>query len=1158
MLAAYYSSAKALNRALIESGTATVKTLPVSIDDILKWAVHSDLLAMPEEIRQRAERLLILKMRYLCAQIGLELLNSEEAQLVELIQSCEQLEITGKDSYFFLLYQIGRSIVLREDQMRLLQQTPGGSIALQAASGMGKSDIIIPLLLTWSRGGTDAKRWIIIGPDPLHETTHQRLNELVPKTGFLRVDEFSFQRKFPKGVRQASVLTELFNPKAPFNTHMPVIGKQTSFQSLLLHYFESLLKLRDPSNAYNRNGFNSKSLNIEMVLEHIHSHTRLIYDEVHIGMNPHKWVNYDYGEVAPVDPKRWKIGLNALKILSKSGFDFHLPEATFSTDYYYTHLLGPLIDDIISSSEALFIGAPDLQELRYILRYNNKRPTVDDVERANVFLNSLYEEDGILVLRLRSYLHVYLPQCLQSKYLSKYGPSPHSKYAVHYNGNNNPTKAQFASADVKLLLTALMTLKEGLTLQQMQELIQILKSILSLQKSSSEPPHEAYSRFPVPIESIDETSPTVLHQFHRELKYDTEVILAYLELSLFPNATEATQRLTANAQDITVALLPDNISLGATLNNHLFYPVTMKTVFDAKTDSEIVADLLNPSICQVTTTPRENWISAILPSDIIAVGDPCDILTGKSNEEVASIILKNRPDLQGVVVFHSTTKEPCICYRDGTVGLYNKSIHKNLNLLVYFDGPHCTGSDFKLPHRGRMVIFIDKDLPWTLYIQTGKRLRKLAEKGQTFVAHLTVECAEHIRRQTERSPNELQGNLPLQLMQMTMINEGETHEVGLYPALMNSITAFLRREMLRKFFAHSQNNIFDATHSEKIEMIDHYIDLLHETTPHDADYRPGKIELPISLADKIQMKVQESVEKYPELTVIVSKELQQICDRAHTFLSYQYDDAGIASIYSGIEIESQTQTHNQEFECLSNSEKKITTSKPIGIDDIKGCYDGGGDLPERIPFDDGPYLWKLKNALSHFHIPFDEDLYITDNALNSFQPAGNNIWGVHTHYDTDLQTERKVDAALRLTKAIPAFLEWTAEESPTVWILLSTQDVDKFYGSNKSRDSRYFKRHSYILRDSEGRVLTECGDRNRDSNNDNKVQRILAQLAIYNTDDFISKALRPHLYRWLTEVDPKSVESFYVRLRDRRFRSSPIVYRSTAIYEVFTQAFKTR
>lgn len=1156
ILADYYESKEALNRALIESGTASVKTLPISIDDILKWVILSDSAVIPNEIKQRARGLLILKMCYLCAELGLELLSSDASELVELMQSCERLKITGKDSYFFLLYQIGRGVVLRDDQMKLLHNQMQGSIALQAASGMGKSDIIIPLLLTWNHGKVKDKRRIIIVPDALHETMHQRLNELVPKTGFLRVDDFFFQRKFPKGVRQTNVLNELFNPKVNPNTLMPVIGKQSSFQSLLLHYFESLLKLRDPNNSYNRNGFNSKSMIVENVLSHIHYHTELIYDEVHIGMNPHKWVNYDYGEVASVDPARWKIGLDALKILAQIGFNFHLSEATFNIGYYYTHFLGPLIDDIISKSSTLFIGSFDLVELRYILRFNKSKPTVDDVERSNAFLNPLYEEDQIMILRLRSYLHVYLPQCLQSKYLSAYGPSPHSKYAVHYNGNNTPTNAQFASADVKLLLTALMTIKEGLSPQQMQELIQILKSILTLQKSSSEPPHPAYSRFSTPVESIDEASPTVLHQFHRELKYDVDVILAYLELSLFPKATEATQRLTANAQDITVALLPKNICLGATLNNNLFYPVVMKTVFDAKTDSEIVADLLNPAICQVATTPRENWISAILAEDIIAVADPCDILIGKSNEEIARIILENRADLQGVVVFHSITKEPCICYRDGTVGLYNKSIHKNLNLLVYFDGPHCTGSDFRLPLRGRMVIFVDKDLPWTLYVQTCKRLRKLGENKQTFVAHLTVECADRIRHQTELSPQELQGNSPLQLMQMTMINEGETQEIGLYPALMNSITAFLRREMLRKFFEISQNTSHYSVLSEKIEMIDRYIDLLSETTPPDAHYAPGKITLPISLADKIEMKVYEYMEKYPELTLMVSKELQQICERARAILSFQYDDASTASIYSGVEIESQTQTHNQEFECLSHNEKNITTSRAVGIADIEDCDDGRGDFSERIQFDDSIYIWKLKNALDHFHIPFDDDLYITDNALNSFKPTGNNIWGVHNYQDPPMQTERKVDAALSTTKAIPAFLEWNVEGSHTLWILLSTQDVDNFYGNNKSQNSRYFRNYNYILRDNTGRVLTECGESSHNSNNDAKVQRILAQLAIYNTDDFIHKALQPYLFQWLTEVDPKSVERFYVRLRDRRFRSSPVVYRSTAIYEVFTQALR--
>lgn len=1164
-LADIYESPDALYQALRVCGTTSIKVAPITIEEIQKWISLTTDTAVPDSLKQRIRNLMILKMRQLTAQKALSLLTDipgNEEQLIEFMRSCKQLQISHNNSDILLQYQLGRGLVLRKDQMHLLANATEGTIACQAASGMGKSDVIIPLLLTQQQRKGNGKRWIMIGPDSLHETTLQRLNQLLPKTGFTEVGEFRFSRNLEE---PEYALKSLYNPERM----TPTIGKLTSFQSLLLHFFQTLL-----SDIYEGEWRDNMITVIETVdvLRHLHNETRLLNDEVHEIMDPLKSLHYAHGEDAPVAPDRWKMGLTALNKLVDINFDFHLPEATFSNEVYYAHLIDPIIDEYIAKQSSIFVDIIDPLTLRHWLKFHKNKYSVNDVENFNEFQSALTEKDRIQLYRLRTYLHVYIPHCLQAKYLSKYGPVPHSEFPAAYNGNGNPTNARFANADVELLLTALMTLKGGLIEAQMLALIKTLKSIRAVSKTNEAAPSSStstqtvsplshtvcgdiYNLFEDPIETIDETSPHILQKYHERLKHNPKLVLTYLELNLFPTATEGMERLSANAQDVAIALFPESTNLAATLNNSLFYPVGMQVEFDPQTDSDIVAELTNPNVCQVVVSPRENWADTIAANNILVLADPCDILKGNSNENIAEIILKKRDDLHGVIIFDSETKEPCIVYRDGSKGLYNKSIHKNLKLHAYLDGPHCTGSDFSFPTDCRMVILVDKDLTWTHYAQTAKRLRKLGENKQTFIAAITTECAQQIALFEKTNPENYESTPQLQLMQLTFINEGTKLETGLYPSLMNMITAFFRRQFLREFIDVPTEDIDVDFIEDKILGLGVKKELMRETQDPEDAYRAGKIELPISLAQMVENRVQEYTEKFPTLAAGITKELEWICERARKILSSQYFDASSASLHAGVEIETQSQTQNHDFGFLSPDERSLSASDPIKIRDIN-LSDLLHKLTYNSPKDENkvnyPIVWNLSRALKPFHPKFDEDLYITDNALNSLAPKRKNIWGIHTNKDAPKVAERKIDAALKLTKTVAGFLEVVTQKDETVWILLSIPDIENFYGTNKIDKHNHIQR--YVLRDCQGKIRTESGE-GRPSDPE-KVSRIVSQIAIYNTNDFIQKSLRPHLKRWLLESDPEAIERFYVRLRSQRFNRSPIVYESTEIFHIFRKTIR--
>lgn len=1192
----FHSDLEEMYREVIRYGTGIGEQHALSPQEILKWIIHTPNESIPADLRMAVRNLLIFRIRYQSTQKALALLNDSvqsnekhrplttlEIQFVEFIESCRQFAIPSNQEDVLLYYQAGRRLVLKPEQLNLVRKrhiTPW--LAIQAASGGGKTDVIAPLLITLQQALKE-KQWVILGPDPLHETTYRRLQNLLSITTYHDLRTFSFRRRIASEKEGSVCLRTLFNKSLGLDEQTPVKGRKSDFQSLLLHYFEVLLELasNDAQSGIN-DAYATKLESIERALRNLRNNTKLLCDEGHEFFNPFVNLNYEYGEPELLDPSRWMLGIRLFSLLDKYDYDFQLPEASFDIEDYNQNVVGKLIDGLVKVRDKLFVEPCDPVALKEWLKYNSC-PTLRDVDRSDRFLSNLSERDKDQALAIRAYLYTYLPQCLQAKSLSDYGLGKTGEFAIRYHGKENPSNGHFELPDITIALTSLMLLKQGLSQHQMGTLVKKLKSLVQAVRKQQEQDRRSFPSssssssfsstdiqlptiystiheyFHPNLERIDETSEQTILSFHTELAMDPEIILTYLELCLFPSLSEGTQRLTANSHDVATVMFNETVTLSATVNNYLYYPVNMKVDFDPKTDSDIISHLLNPRVCQVHTTPREEWLSTITDHNTLALADPCDTLKGVSSESIARVILEIREDLQGVALFDTVTKEPVIIYRDGNKSIYASSIHRNLKLFVYFDGPHCTGSDFPLPPNCAMVLLADKDITWTMFAQTAKRTRNLGEKGQTIAVHLTLECEAAIRKLNPQLQDDNAPNPPnqLELVHLTVVNEGATLESGLYPALTQMITANFRRELVTKLLELPTSL---AGLTKKRGLVQNHIALLRETILKQNYLEPGMIAEPVSLAEKIKTMIARHSQLHPDLACNLNGELRLIQDRANVLLSGRLYDASSRGLYSTVEVESQTSSHKQAFGMFEDGRLTPVKTEMFALKQLYYSLKCFNNLLEygmvEKQFSSFQRVLRLTTALAKSKVTFASELFASKRWMNMITPGDDQFWGLVKTTDSPEVQQRKVDFSLKLLKPIDAILEVEDNKGRCIWILINGDEADQIRGTFKEAlKETYIKR--CVIRNPRGDAVASYGGEN--PKHQAKLMSILAQVAYLNTEDFIDQNLTPHFKSWVSKQDPEVVERFYQRIRSNRIYGGPgVVYPSTQIHDTFNEVIRDK
>lgn len=1020
-------------------------------------------------------------------------------------------------------------------------------ISVQAPSGTGKSDILTPLFVT-EQTLAQRKRMIIIGPDALHETTTHKLKSILQKTIIAQLSTFSFRRHYPTpdgNLIRLERLHKKINWKNSFQSKLqrPIKSRKIDFQSLLLYYFENLIRMAD-INQNSRECFPSNLIPIENTLIHLKRDSSLLCDEVHDLFDSKITLNYDYGPTQPVDKMIWKTGLLLLKSILKLNLRYDQFERTFDENSYNTHIRDPIIHDMISDLQIRMGNYYSKEAIIFWLKHDPDAESGQIEKNFKEFLSKLSKSSKKYFLLLRAYLHVYLPHSLKAKFFAQYGPISSSQFAVPYRGNNEPSTAQFAQCEIKVLLTSLMLLKNGISIEQLKLLVRTLKKCnrnLSTSSSSTDPYQQLLNAFDPPLETIDESDDSAFTEIHGKLKTNPTLIMAYLEYCLFPNLEQTTERLTANSQDVALVMFNEVVGLAATLNNHIYYPVGMEIQFDPMTDAEVSSQLLNPRICSVRPFQRRNWLETILDPSTLALADPCDILKGISNDHIAKTILQYRKDLQGVVIFDDSTKKAVILYDNGIKGIYTTSIHNNLNLFVYYDGPHCTGSDFPLPLRSEIAVLVDNDISWTTYAQTVKRARNLGETGQKAKIFVTEECQSLLEMQYPHP------QINASLFHLSIVNEGKSIESGLHPALSQMIIALFRRELVNRLLNPKTTLI------QKYQLITKHIDLLREKCNLDEYKKAGMVKKPISLAEKIKKMIEKYSLTHEDLVAPIQNQLIEIQSRANYYLSKTTDRPSGEMLNRAVETETQTQHQRNTLVELEQAILKPFGFNPFNPAPLVSALETSADLD----FTEMSFQ-KLNQIIPD--IGFDDSLFASKNWMNTIEPAENQFFGLsESQSDTEETVKLKRNYPYKFLKNIEYILEIKTEQSDRMWVLISTVEADILRDYLKRRSSEDNKRIPHlIIRKPSGEIHTSINGKNEE---DEKYHLVMMQIAFLGAADHLDTKFIEPFSNWVNSdlsAKKKKEKLFKTIRKNRVWGRSLVAYENTQIYRLFnTQQYAT-
>jgi Protein of unknown function (DUF3638) len=1062
----------------------------------------------------------------------------KEVATIALLSKDFYLPKNKSEAHSLLHFEARRELVLRKKQIHMVAAMNLPSLrSVQAASGTGKSDVITPLILQSSK--INQKCWVLLTPDSLHETSTALQRRHLADNSIQSLHSLHINRKMFK-TAEGVYRIKAFNQTSI--DAKPTISRAKDLQSLLLQYFKECQSLAEED-------FGQSLLNymrLEKTIKYLKHNSRLLCDEVHDFFNPWVYLSYDDGLKRKVDSNRWQMGLFLLEKLISSKTNLETLEHTQNLKDYQQKLMPYLINQLITLDSKFGRASRDQKMLRHWLSFYKETPSHDDVVTFKNWKSHFSQSVSDHILLARAYLHVIVPQSLFSKLNAQYGAVHDSAFAKPYRGNNNPSTAHFAQADMQIFLTGLRYLREGMSTNQVKELVCKWKGIVSAEKisgseatssNSLNQKQKADKLLGEPILLINESSNDTIKRLHKRLAKNSDAVLSYLSHCLYPKLDESTGSLTATALDVSMVLFNEVKGMAATLNNKALYPPGMKVDFDPATDGELLSLAFDTRVCTIKKYKRRNIESVVNKNNkIMALADPCNTLAGISNEAVAQRLLSARKDLQGVVIFDSLSKKPVIMRRGGNKEDYIELSMRKLRLFVYYDGTHCTGSHFPMQKDIEMAVMIDVGIDWTTYAQTLKRARQLGPKGQKAHILLTPEAEKELTTLGFKRQTALHGVAILAIR-----NEGLDIERSLFPNLKQMVRACFRRSLVDKLL-----NTEDLMY--KIALMKHCQPLLQKAKDPREHLKLGDIQKVENQAAVIQKMINDYSKTYRVLikNSDTRKQLQEIYNRAGLYLSKIQERPGAGLQLASEKREEQQQSQNQvmALEALERDYKSPWESEALSLKNLLKANFVKSLQNNQVnsnTFRMGVFFPKLD---------LDRRLFCSDLWLNTFKRHPQNYWGIHRSDQASNDYKLREDLAYRHLKRIDTLVEVNTSNE-TVWIVVAQEEAEQIKKDlDKANDQqRNNTSDNVILHWRDGSVLASLKPNPK---NHSDLKTISTQIAFFNTDDYISKYLRPELHRWLQSAQLQPRLDFYERLRSLRINNQNKQYfESTPMFRIF-------
>ena len=472
----------------------------------------------------------------------------------------------------WLLLEIDFNILIRREQhdvaQAMISSRNTANFVLQLMMGKGKSSVIIPMVVSHL---ADKKSLVRVAvPRALLQQTAQLLQGRLGGLLGRKVKHIPFSRKSPTEVSDIKVYHEI---------HRDVLLNQGVILTLPEHVLSFQLSgLQQLSNGRIQqadfmlkvqNWFARKCRDILDECDHMLAvKTQLIYPsgaQSTVDGHPNRW------KVVQVLLKLVKMHLRSLlyrfpksiQVIKRSPGTF--PTIHFLNDDVKNALMEGLTDSAIKGEAGILPIAscsPDELDAIYVYLRNAQLPKATALKVTNVFKDKPDARQQLLLLR-GLLIHRILLMGLSKRWNVQYGIHPQrDPIAVPFRSKGIPSdQAEFGHPDVSILLTCLSFYYSGLTVQQFQQNLHLLRS--------ADEPLREYESWITDIEafpdslrswsSINVDDEAQCTQLWNYLRQQMTVINFFLNHFVFPRHARTFERkLVSSGWDIALPLAPSS------------------------------------------------------------------------------------------------------------------------------------------------------------------------------------------------------------------------------------------------------------------------------------------------------------------------------------------------------------------------------------------------------------------------------------------------------------------------------------------------------------------------------------------------------------------------------------------------------------------------
>ncbi|TQS35459.1 hypothetical protein Golomagni_04120, partial [Golovinomyces magnicellulatus] len=674
----------------------------------------------------------------------------------------------------WLLLELDGNIMIRCDQVDVARETisptSGMNSVLQMNMGQGKTSCIMPMAAITLANGSNLAR-VIVPRALLDQTLHlfqTRLSGLVGR----EVKHIPFSRKLSKTPDIAThYLSQLENTQKSCGVLVTLPEHLLSFKlSINQALSDGLIEEAKFSSSVQK-WISEKARDVIDECDEILSlRTQLIYPmgtQKTIDGHPHRWevieallklVNFHVCSLNNIDPQ-------SLTVTRKVEGEF--PLLCFVHGRAEELLITRLKDDICSGRSAIISTySPKVQEA--IREFINDDEVSDSVTSTIDSLGTEHPINRQIIYLIRGlFVHKILITVLKKRWNVQYGLHPHrDPIAVPYHAKGCPSdQSEWGHPDVALLLTCLSFYYEGISLEQLR---QILKYV-----GQTDDPAQFYDRliqenqlpeFYRSWTNINEQDEAQVNEIWAYLRRSINTVNFFLNKFVFPqHAQQFTYKLQASSWDIPLydintnthgikSNVPRTTGFSGTNDWKRLLPLTISQQDLpglSHTNAEVITYLLQNRNSSYTCTAdiegkpssELDLLQKITNLRIKILIDAGAQIMEMDNLSLVTKWLEIDQHAQAAFYFQKDN-QPQILYRNGRkVNFYSSPYADNLkNCLVYLDQVHTRGTDLKLPSNAKAALTLGPNQTKDQTVQAAMRLRQL---GSTQSVHFFAPSEVH-------------------------------------------------------------------------------------------------------------------------------------------------------------------------------------------------------------------------------------------------------------------------------------------------------------------------------------------------------------------------------------------------------------------------------